>query len=128
MNYGTAKEFINNLQNGAEENYIKIIHQNLLEFYLKRNGYDEILISQIHRIIAMDNDNPMFVPMMLYYNFNHEKYYEMNGIKISSVDELVEEIVKMDISDIEKMAHDNKLLAWLYSIGYQEDILKFFEL
>ena len=128
VNYGTAKEFINNLQNGADENKLKIIHQNLLEFYLKRNGYDEILISQIHRIIAMDNDNPMFVPMMLYYNFNHEKYYEMNGIKISSVDELVEEIVKMDISDIEKMAHDNKLLAWLYSIGYQEDILKFFEL
>ena len=65
---------------------------------------------------------------MLYYLFNREKEYEINGKTISTIDEFVGEVVNMDLADIEKMTNDTKLMAWLYSIGYKDDILKFFEL
>ena len=76
----------------------------------------------------MNNSSPDFVPRMLYYLFNREKEYEINGKTISTIDEFVSEVVNMDLADIEKMTNDTKLMAWLYSIGYKDDILKFFEL
>ena len=101
-----------------------IINDDLFEFYLKVNGYEPALIDQAHRIIKMSNGNPDFVPRMLYYLFNREKQYEFNGKVITTIDEFVDEVVKMELSDIEKITTDTRLMAWLYSIGYKDDILK----
>ena len=128
VNYGNAKEFVNGLNSEITEDMRAIINNDLFEFYLKANGYEPALIDQVRRIIKMNNSSPDFVPRMLYYLFNREKEYEINGKTISTIDEFVGEVVNMDLADIEKMTNDTKLMAWLYSIGYKDDILKFFEL
>ena len=128
VNYGNAKEFVNGLNSEITEDMRAIINNDLFEFYLKANGYEPALIDQVRRIIKMNNSSPDFVPRMLYYLFNREKEYEINGKTISTIDEFVSEVVNMDLADIEKMTNDTKLMAWLYSIGYKDDILKFFEL
>ena len=128
VNYGTAKEFINSLNSEVTEDMEAIVKNGLFEFYLNANGCEPIIIDQVRHITEMNNSNPDFAPKILYSLFNHEKQYEINGKVISTIDELVGEIVNMDVADIEKIANDEKLLAWLYSIGYNEDVLKFFEL
>ena len=128
VNYGGAKEFINSLNTEITPDIRAIISNNLFEFYLKVNGYEPALIDQAHRIIQMNDKSPDFVPRMLYYLFNHEKEYNFNGKTITTIDEFISEIVNMELSNIEKLTEDTRLMAWLYSIGYKDDILKFYDL
>ncbi len=127
-NYGGAKEFVNSLNSEITADMRDIINNDLFEFYLKVNGYEPALIDQAHRIIKMNNSSPDFVPRMLYYLFNREKEYDLNGKIITSIDEFINEVTNMELSDIEKLTSDTRLMAWLYSIGYKDDVLKFFEL
>ncbi len=128
VNYGGAKEFINSLNSEITPDMRAIISNGLFEFFLKINGYEPALIDQVHRIIQLDNNNPDFVPRVLYYLFNREKEYEINGKVITTIDELIEEIVNMELSEIEELTEDPRLLAWLYSVGFKDDVLKFFRL
>ena len=128
INYGTAKEFVNTLKDDISVDTQAIIKQGLFEYFLEQNGYAPDLINQTHRIITLGSKSPQFVHQMLYYLFSHEKQLELNGKKISSPDELVDEIVSMDVDEIEALTQNTTLLAWLYSIGYRDDVLKFFEL
>ena len=57
-----------------------------------------------------------------------EKAYELHGKSITSIEEFINEIVNMELSEIEQLTADPRLMAWLYSIGYKDDVLKFFEL
>lgn len=128
INYGSAKEFINGLNSEITEDMRAIVNNDLFAFFLEANGYEPAIVDQVRRITKMDNTSPDFVPRMLYFLFNREKQYKINGKTISTIDELVSEVVNMELADIEKMTGDTKLMAWLYSIGYKEDVLKFFKL
>lgn len=128
VDYGGAKDFVNSLNSEITDDMRAIINNDLFEFYLKVNGYEPALIDQARRIIKMNNNSPDFVPRMLYYLFNREKQYEINGKTITTIDEFINEVVNMELTDIEKITDDTRLMAWLYSIGYKDDVLKFFEL
>lgn len=128
VNYGSAKDFVTSLNNDITPDMRAIINNDLFEYYLKVNGYEPALIDQTRRIIKMTSNDPDFVPRMLYYLFNREKAYELHGKSITSIEEFINEIVNMELSEIEQLTADPRLMAWLYSIGYKEDVLKFFEL
>lgn len=128
VDYGSAKEFINSLKDDVSNDKQAIIKNGLLEYFLKQNSYDPSMIEQVHNIVAIDNNNPLFIPQLLFFLFNHEKEIQINGRIITTPDELIDEIVTMEIEDLEMLSQDSRLLAWLYSIGYQNDVLKFFDL
>ena len=128
INYGSAKDFVTSLNNDITPDMRAIINNDLFEYYLKVNGYEPALIDQTRRIIKMTSNDPDFIPRMLYYLFNREKAYELHGKSITSIEEFINEIVNMELSEIEQLTADPRLMAWLYSIGYKDDVLKFFEL
>lgn len=128
VDYGNARDFVNSLSEGSTAEAREVIKAGLFEFFLKQNGYNADLIQQVHRIIVMNSNDPKFVPQMLYYLFNKQKEYDINGKTVTSPDELIDEIVKMNIEDIEQLTGDSKFMAWLYSIGYRDDVLHFFEM
>ena len=128
VNYGTAKEFIDGLKDNISEDQSAIIKKGLFEYFLRQNGYDSALIGRVHRVITMEQSNSKFIPQMLYYLFNREKQYTINGRQIDSLEEFIDEVVTLDADSIERLTGDSKALAWLYSMGFQDDILKFFEL
>ena len=126
-NYGTAVEFVNSLAEGCDPEAQDIIKSGLFEFFLKCNDCDADLLQQVNQIVRMDNKNPEFVPQMLYYLFNKTKEFKLNGKVLRTPDDLIDEILKMRIDEIDALTGDSKLMAWLYSIGYHEDVLRFFE-
>ena len=127
VDYGNARDFVNSLSEGSTADAREIIKAGLFEFFLKQNGYNADLIQQVHRIAAMDSHDPKFVPQMLYYLFNKQKEYHVNGKTVTSPDALIDEIVKMNIEDVERLTDDSKFMAWLYSMGYRDDVMHFFE-
>jgi hypothetical protein len=125
INYGSAKDFVTSLNNDITPDMRAIINNDLFEYYLKVNGYEPALIDQTSRIIKMTSNDPDFIPRVLYYLFNREKAYELHGKSITSIEEFINEIVNMELSEIEQLTADPRLMAWLYSIGYKDDVLKF---
>lgn len=127
-NYGGAKEFVSRLNEDPSSEMVEIIKNGLFEFYLKTNGYNPTLINQIHEAINSSKNCPEFLPYMLYFSFNSEKSYEINGKSITKIDELVDEVVKLELENIEALTKDIRLMAWLYSMGYQDEIINLLKL
>jgi len=126
--YGTAIDFVNALDDHLSEDQLKIIYGGLFEFYLKQNGYDQNVIEITHSAIAIGNKNATFVPLVLYYLFQKEKVYVIKNQTVQSLDGFIEALSQMDVEEIETITNDTKLLAWLYAKGYNDGVLKFFDL
>lgn len=123
VDYGTPREFISGLNGSASRDQQEIIRNGLFEYFLERNGYDAGLIRQVHRIVAMDGVKPEFVLQLLFYAFSREKTFQAGGRTVSSPEELVDLILELELDDIEALAGDTGLAAWLYSVGYGDDVL-----
>lgn len=128
INYGSAKDFVQRLNDNITADMQEIINNGLFEHFLKVIGCDPAKLEQTRRIMVLKNCDPDFVPRLLYYAFNPERTYILNGKAISTIDEFIAEVVTMDLHELEKLTEDSRLMAWLYNIGYQDDILKLFEM
>lgn len=122
-NYGLPQEFIASLGECAGNDEQYIITYELLEFYLKKNNYSMDIVSKIHDVIMIQQDNPQLTMQILYYLFHPQKIYQYKSEQITDMHSFIELVLSLDLADIEIMANDISLQAWLYSMGYKDTIL-----
>ena len=126
--YGTIKEFVQRLNEQPSDEMAEIIKSGYLEYFLRQDDKNAENASVVARIVKKNKDNFAVIPQMIYYIFNKEKEYILSGKVINTVEELVNEISNLQLEEIEKLTYDSKFIAWLYTIGYEEEVLKVFKL
>jgi serine/threonine protein kinase len=127
INYGSLKDFARRLDFAITDSQHEIIDNGLLEFFLKKNNFDEEFIESYYEISKLRCNDPEFVPFVLRYLFSESKVYEIQENKVTSIDQLIDTVIKMDVSELVQIVNDSHFLAWLYSIGFKENTLGFFD-
>lgn len=130
QDFGTAEQFAEALVEGGTEAHREIIRGGLFRHFLSVRGYPEALLSFVDQLLSEKSCDRAFAPMVLFYSLSgrEKRFYEIDGEKVYSVDDLVPHLAKRSPDEVEALTRDVRLLAWLYVIGYRDRILTFFSL
>ena len=128
--YGTAERFAEGLIDGGSDAQRELIRSGLFRHFLGVRGYPEELLSFVDQLSSLKTKDRAFAPLVLFYSLagSERRYYELDGQKIYTVDELIAHISERSPDALEALTTDSRFLAWLYVIGYRDRVLQFFSL
>lgn len=104
------------------ENFFEFIKSELFEFYLKANGYSDEVCGTVREYKKFAKDNTELLYYLLVYSMSEENKFVINGEKISNLEQIADFALKNGINSLTNGDNENRLYAWLYINGFEEDV------
>lgn len=129
VRFGSVTEFVESLRDPVVAEKVEFIRSGMLEHFLRLNGYPEEQLLFIHKLVSLKQCDDLFVAKTLGFIMGgpERQIFHYKSRVLRNPDDLIEVISQADIEDVEALTYDNSFLAWLYSIGYGDRVLDFFE-
>ena len=119
FNFGDAENFMKILASGKSELAEELIVKGLFSYYMQKIGYSEDDRKAIDDILNLNNCPDKFKLYTLTYIFSKNKKYK----DYESLNALRQDICNMSLDEIDVIANDLQLIAWLYSLDYRDEAL-----
>ena len=122
--YGMLDDFLALVDSAVTSDIIDFVMSGLFTHYLRSCDANSDLVDALEHIIQKDGLNNMATIRTLCYSLKKNKELELDGRPIVTLDDFVLAIAHKTTREISDLLDNSDVIAWLYSIGFQQDILK----
>ena len=123
-NFGTLDNFLELLESADDSDVVAFVVSGMFTHYLRLSNADNVQIDALERIIQKDGLNNIATIRTLCYSLKAKKDLRIENQLIATLDDFVDAIAHKTTREISDLLESSDVIAWLYSIGFQQDILK----
>ncbi len=122
INYKTVENYLNCLSGGKDEIAKEFLFNGLFVKYLKLNKVDNDIIINLERLIKKGDATGMAEITAICFAINKTNTIDVFGSSVSNLNELAGVISTFKTQDILNLLEQDKLIAWLYKLGYEKEV------
>lgn len=122
--FGRLEDFLTRLNSSDDPDIIAFVTSGMFTYYLALCGADSAQIDALDRIIQKDGLNDLATIRTLCYSLKEQKDLTVEGNSVSTLNDFVDVIAKKTTAEISGLLESSDVIAWLYSMGFQQEIIK----
>lgn len=122
--YESLADYVKQLSTGRDEIAKKFLSTGLLVFYLRYNEYQKSQVDQLEAFIRRNGSNDMASISTICLALQGEKTIDLFGMSVESLDEVIPVLGKCSVEEIDELLCNDKFIAWLNRMGYEEEMRK----
>ncbi|MCL2672275.1 MAG: protein kinase [Clostridiales bacterium] len=124
--FGSLDDFLALLESAAEPDpdVVAFVKSGMFTYYLRLRDADSAQIEALERVIQKDGLNNIAAIKTLCYSLKKKKELQIANQTISTSEDFVDAIAHKTTGEISDLLENGEVIAWLYSIGFQKEILK----
>lgn len=119
--YESLLDYINSLSTGKDEIAKKFLSKGLLIFYLRQGGYEQSLVNELEQLIQRQGTADMAAISTICFGLLGRRTIDIHGVSVESLDDLVTVISNCSTKEIDDLIQNNSFIAWLNSLGFEEE-------
>lgn len=125
--YDSLSEYVSHLSTGRDEVARKFLSTGLLIFYLRYNNYDQVQVDKLEQLIRRNRSDDLTSIYTICFALQGGKSIELFGNSVGSMNDLVPVLSKCSIRDIDTLLRNDRFIAWLNKLGYENEMKKMSE-
>ncbi len=120
--YANLKEYIGSLQNTNDSSAIDFISSGLLVYYLRQKNYNKAIVDKLEMLIEENGTDNMDAILMICSILQGKTTVSLLGEEIHNFQDLIKLMLKCNNNKILEMISSGDFYAWLYTMGYREEL------
>ncbi len=125
--YDSLSEYVSHLSTGRDEVAKKFLSTGLLIFYLRYNNYNQAQVDKLEQLIRRNRSDDLTSIYTICFALQGGKSIELFGSSVEGINDLVAVLSKRSISDIDALLCNDRFIAWLNKLGYENEMKKMSE-
>ena len=120
--YGSLKEYVEQLSSGKDETAKKFLSTGLLIFYLRYNDYEQTQVDRLEQLIRRNGSNDMASIFTICFALQGRKSIDIFGVPVETMDALIPVLCNCSIKEIDELLQNDQFIAWLNKMGYEKEM------